>query len=254
MVDIKKYVDIKNQSGTILGRDDIHKIFLKLSDFFDCRVKGFVFTHSKAYPTFITIESKSIFMNYDSLIKFYFNVVSVHNKDNKYDNVALINYYIVFALIHEFIHGLQHDHRITPYKDVNALYDLCFEYISNDSVKIRRILNNVLYQRLHDYFAIEINANVLAYEYMFYIVRDEYRDYFMHQLYELVKQCYMDFNLYDMYRRILRLEEVDSFKFDMSTEDKIRNGVFLSKDERIALANSGSINLAKVIDCKMFKN
>lgn len=250
MVDIKKYVEEVNLKGDIFINEDIHNLFLLLQDYFKCGVKGLIFTHEHQYPMYYALDSRLLWVNYEWLKKLYEELIVSKNTD--LDHNILLNYYFAFALIHEFIHGLQHDGKAADVESINALYAMCFAYVQEGHIQLKRVISNIIYQRLHDYMATEINANVRAYEFLLSIVRNEYRDYFMQELYEMIRKCYLDYNLYDMYANVLKIDEIYNLSFPLRIEDKVRHGVFLAKDERREIMDGREIKLEKVIDCKLF--
>lgn len=247
MVDIKELLENINRKSLIMGRDEFHLLFRLLTKYFNCRMRGMYFSFKNSnYPMCFELDRGVVCTNYNALVDYYTNYVL--KRVGKVDPV-LVNYYLAFGVIHEFVHSEQYDSNATDLSDVDTLYQLCFAYVSDGNHSLKRVLNNVLYQRLHDYFATEINANIRAYESILGLVRDEYRDYFMRELYLYVNMCYRDFDLYGMYRDSLKLKEIEDLNFDLSIEHKVRNGVYLSRDERKLVLSGREIKLNHVIDC-----
>lgn len=245
MKDLKDYLRLLNQHQRLVTQEDIEYIYNILSSLFDVRIKGLEFVENDAYILSYDYNSHKIRVDYESSLKYYFDKV----KYSGLNIVSLINYYITFALIHEFCHEVQRSSNLDS--DIKKVYDLCFKYTGevDTTNKLADMVRKMIYNKLHDYFAIEINANVIATEYLVSIVDSEYRNYFMSELYRMVKSCYIDFDLLNMYNKDL-LFDTSELVFDMSFHDKIRNGIYITPEEREYISTKGNLRLDKIVNCK----
>ena len=244
MGDLKDYLNNINREARLIDEYDIINICYLIRYGLDIEVNGIKYVDDNIYPLYLDFSSMMICANYNSLI----NYCDSLSKSDELDRIALINYHIVFCLLHEFMHVKQVKEEQIP--GVKELYDVCNGYISiDDSNKIVASIKRVIYNKLHDYFATEINANILAYEELLEVIDKDYRSYFIKELYQLLKRVYLDYDLYSMYKDELKLD-VSNLVINLSLEDKIRNGVYLSLGELDRVKNNG-LKLEKIINCKV---
>lgn len=231
---IREYISFNNLDSRLMNNRDLKNIYDILCSYFGVKVNGLDFDSNNVYSMSYNFEKNMIMINYDKLIDYC-----------RRDNILLTNYMIIFCLIHEFIHILQVGYE---FKDgIKDIYDLCFNYIKEQSDnKLVNIIKTVIYHRLHDYFAVEINANIEAYSYLINLVSDEYKDYFYRELYELLKKCYIEFDLKKMYIDEMHFD-IDERVIDASIYERIKYGVYLDSE-----INLDDIKLEKLIGCKSF--
>lgn len=245
MKDLRDYLRLLNQHQRLVTEEDIKYIFNILSSLFDVEIKGLEFVENDSYVLSYDYNNKLIRVDYEKSLKYYYDKA----KKSGLDLVSLINYYITFALIHEFCHEVQRSSELD--NDIKKVYDLCFRYTGelDTTNKLAEMVRKMIYNKLHDYFAIEINANVIATEYLIGIVDSEYRNYFMSELYKMIKSCYIDFDLLSMYNKDL-LFDTSELVFDMSFHDKIRVGIYVTPEEREYLSTKGNLRLDRIVNCK----
>lgn len=245
MKDLRDYLRLLNQHQRLVTTEDIEYIFNILSSLFDVEIKGLEFVENDSYILSYDYSNKRVRVDYNSVIKYYFEKA----KKSGLDLVSLINYYITFALIHEFCHEVQRSSELDS--DIKKVYDLCFRYTGEGETtnKLVEMVRKMIYNKLHDYFAIEINANVIATEYLISILDSEYRNYFMSELYKMIKSCYIDFDLLSMYNKEL-LFDTSELVFDMSFHDKIRAGIYVTPEEREYISTKGNLRLDRIVNCK----
>ena len=241
MQDISLFI---NSFDRIMDESDVRTLFEMLKVLFNSDIKDIEFKESKVYPISYQFNNNVISVDLDLLVDYYTDKIIV----NHIDCVSLINHYILFALVHEFVHEEQLSYELD--KDVKQIYDICFKFIKSDEVnRLTAIVRNVIYNKLHDYLAIEINANIRSYKFLFNVTVDgKVYDYFYKEYERMISKIYHDKDLESMYRDELLLD-TSSLDFACSVEEKINLGVYLSDDEKL---NLRKVNLDKVLNCKSY--
>ena len=241
MKDIKDYLLILNGHQCVISQSNIVEIVNVLVNALDVDINGIDFVRNDVYPMCYDFKDKKILIDYEFLINYYSKIA----RSSDLDYVSLLNYYIVFALIHELVHEKQRTYELN--EDAKKIYDLCFKYVYSEDVnKLTALVRNMVYNRLHDYFAIEINANIVATDYLLGIVDKDYRGYFIRELYKIIKKCYVDYDLEDMYSDELQLD-VSSFDFELPMYERIKLGLFIDGEDK---NNLRKIRMERIVNCK----
>lgn len=132
------------------------------------------------------IKNRLLFFSYDKLVQ----------KLSKYNDPMLVNLYLLFYIFHEVEHLNQTRLIQTNINSLeSALFSQCFNFVSSATLPFTRILNKLLYDKYHDYFITEINADLNSYEHLIKILKDitslsKYVNYFLKVEYERIVKVY----------------------------------------------------------------
>ena len=224
-------VYLQSVKDRLLNRREIELIYKSLNRIIGSDVQGLKFDEFVNSPIRYDFISNMILVNYNGAIHYYLKQVE------EYENKSeLINYFIVFSIIHELFHEKQIREQNASIKDI---YDYCYSLLDNTHVGMSRVITQVIYNKLHDYLAIEVNANIEAYITILGMVDDDVYDFFYSNLMLYIKKIYVDYDLKDMYR-YLGYSKIDE-DFGLSNdEDKVRKGVYLGK--KITSINDIDVN------------
>lgn len=211
MNNIIELVDIRNKECKLLDMIDIKFIVDKLSNDFDIEITKIINKNDK-YIMSLSLTTLELTVDYEKL------------KEKK--DIVYTNYLIVFALVHELRHFLQlnGDSGILSF-----IYQECFQYLNS-----KALFKIAFYSRFHDYFPIEVNANIVGLLYVMYIQRilndQEYYEIFKTMLFNVLDKVGTEENndvlvslLGDDYLK--GVEDLDEYELFM-------NGLLREKDKR----------------------
>jgi len=134
--------------GTILTKEQILSLTEYLKNFFNIDVEVQFSREIKTHMCYV-LETNTIMIDYDRLDSI---------------NPIKSNYHIVFSLLHELRHVMQYKYTLNHDDALADYYRACFEYLRNQN-----IISRIFYRKNHDYFVIEINANIVAAYYLIFI-------------------------------------------------------------------------------------
>lgn len=143
---IIELIDIRNRNNKLLDMFDIENIINELVNYFDIETLK-VTNKTNKYLMSLSLRNLELVVDYERL--------KVSN------DVVYTNYVIMFAIIHELRHYWQINFDVGK---VTQVYNECFQYINSSS-----LFKNAFYARFHDYFPIEVNANIVGFLYVLYI-------------------------------------------------------------------------------------
>lgn len=197
---IIELVDIRNKEYKLLDMLDIKFIVDKLSSDFDIDITNIINKTNK-YIMSLSLKNLELTVDYEKIKE---------KSDTKYNN-----YLIVFAIVHELRHYLQLKNNSGA---LSVIYQKCFQYINSTF-----LFKNAFYSCFHDYFPVEMNANIVGLLYVLYIqkvLNDRvYYEVFKNTLFDLLDKIETKeaqdvlFSLFgDDYTKILEgLDEYDLF-------------------------------------------
>ncbi len=97
------------------------------------------------------------------------------------------NCYLYFVLLHEIAHASEDEENIGDL-NIQNLYRRCFSYVNNsvesntNVAAFSSLLNVINYRRVHDYFPVEINADMEAYVRIIPVLKEidkkKYQEYY----------------------------------------------------------------------------
>lgn len=148
----------------------------------------------------------------------------------KNKSIKEANYWIFFYCLHEVIHHRQLILGITGNEKVREIMDKNYSYIEEvKSGQITQVFHKIMYRMYHDFFPLEINADILAYIKLLEILKEidlEYYEVFLNYFKKRVESIYEDDKLYDIYNVLL---EIDGDFENYSLEEKIIYGMPISR-------------------------
>lgn len=165
MLEIIEIIKSNNSKMKLLDMENIKEIVNILTSYFDINIKRIVNRDNK-YIMSLSLKDLELIVDYQKIKEF--------------QDVRYANYIIIFGLIHELRHYFQ-------FKEDDVIYNKCFEYVNSNS-----LFRIAFYARFHDYFPIEINADIVGLLYCLYIqikLSDyEYYQMFKDKLYSLLNK------------------------------------------------------------------
>lgn len=211
---------LKTIKNRLINKRELELIYKSLNRVLNTGVQGLKYDDFSNSPIRYDFVSNMILVNYDAALEYFNSCVGEY--DNK---TEIINYYFVFSIIHELFHEKQMKEQD---REVVSIYKYCYSLLNDTHEGISRVLTQVIYNKLHDYLAIEINANVEAYRVILKMCDDNAHDYFYNNLVDYIKRVYIDYNLVDMYKYLDYKIEENAFE-TMTSEERIKKGVYLTK-------------------------
>lgn len=211
---------LKGLNDRLLNKREIELIYKSLNRYFNSGVQGIKFDTFNNSPIRYDFNSNIVLVDYENALK-YFESYTIDCSNN----IQIINYLIVFSIIHELFHAKQ---IIEQDRELVRIYKYCYSLLNDTHHGLSRALTQVIYNKLHDYLAIEVNANIEAYRAILLISEDDIYNYFYNSLIEYINKVYVDYDLVNMYKYLEYKIDKDEFN-DMSSETRIKKGVYLSK-------------------------
>lgn len=211
MNNIIELVKARNTNNELFSMNDIKNIINILASDFSIRLEKIVNKKNK-YIMSLSLRDLEFVVDYHQLIK---------NED-----IIYTNYLILFAICHELRHYLQ---LFNDLGIVGSIYDECFKYI-NSSL----ILKTAFYSRFHDYFPVEMNANIVGLLYVMYIQKvlgdQVYFNIFKNTLLEVLKKV-EDHDALDVLSSILGDDYVEILN-GMNEYELFINGLLRDNSKR----------------------
>lgn len=173
-------------------------------------------------------------------------------------NEELNNYLLLFSIIHEVEHSYQYligEGKIdTNCNAIKTMYKEIMGYMINSNFKtigskIRRYKVLKRYDKYHDSFFIERNANLEASATILQLAllneNENAIDFFRHMLAEYMCQGYNKNNrgcIYHTYKSVGLLNNYNSYEIDnLTDEEKIKYGFEISEEKRLVLLEKRNI-------------
>ncbi|MCH5167236.1 MAG: hypothetical protein J1F35_05010 [Erysipelotrichales bacterium] len=215
MHDIINLIGNKNQNNEVLNEVDIKFIIDRL-----CSLYGITLSDIK--PIF----AGKRFMCYEAIN----NILYINYKKIKYYNcAALNNYRIMFTIVHELRHYCQFHYCLDEGDDVANLYLVCFDWLSKDN-----LISKVFYGKNHDYFPIELNADIVAILFILYITKylgDEiYYTIYLNELDAKIRMIYSK-KCSDVLNCLYEESQIKNLKENMSEYNQFLNGILNNKEK-----------------------
>ena len=166
----------------------------------------------------------------DEPYNFYLNWQMVgDNLKNK--KIKEANYWIFFYCLHEVMHHRQLVSGITDDKVIQDIFNRSYNYLEEiKKEKITQVFQKIMYRMFHDYFPLEINADIMAYIKLLEVLREidmEYYDVFLDYFKRRIEKIYEDDKLNDIYAMLLELDiNLDNY----SVEEKIIYGMPINRE------------------------
>lgn len=146
MNNIIELINKRNKEYKLLNMLDIKYIINELANTFELKIEKITEKKSK-YAMSLSLKDLELVVDYEKL------------KINK--NILSTNYLIFFAIVHELRHCCQLKQ---DFGKIGYIYQECFNYMNSSSfIKI------AFYSLFHEYFPVEINADIVAYIYVLYV-------------------------------------------------------------------------------------
>lgn len=227
-------VYLKSINNRLINKREIELIYKSLNRIIGSNVQGLKFDEFLNLPIRYDFVSNMVLVNYNGAINYYLDMVEEY--ENKCE---LINYLIVFSIIHELYHEKQMREQDGSIKDI---YKHCYSLLNDTHSGMSRVITQVIYNKLHDYLAIEVNANIEAYVSILKMVDGDVYDFFYNNLVLYIKKVYVDYDLKEMYKYLGYANLNDDFNLD-NDEEKIKKGVYLSK----RLTSIDEVDIRKII-------
>lgn len=227
-------VYLKSINNRLINKREIELIYKSLNRIIGSNVQGLKFDEFLNLPIRYDFISNMVLVNYNGAINYYLDMVEEY--ENKCE---LINYLIVFSIIHELYHEKQMREQDGSIKDI---YKHCYSLLNDTHSGMSRVITQVIYNKLHDYLAIEVNANIEAYVSILKMVDGDVYDFFYNNLVLYIKKVYVDYDLKEMYKYLGYANLNDDFNLD-NDEEKIKKGVYLSK----RLTSIDEVDVRKII-------
>ncbi len=150
MEEIVSIIKRRNNSYENLKFVDIIKIVEILSKIYDVYIDDVVFESDKNYLICYDSDKNIICVDYN---EFFSSGELIYN-----------NYMMLFGLVHEIRHALQYRSALCNDDIISKIYLDCFADLSKST-----ILSEAFYSRNHDFFPIEVNADIVAYLFIIHV-------------------------------------------------------------------------------------
>lgn len=148
----------------------------------------------------------------------------------KNKSVKEANYWLFFYCLHEVMHHRQLISGITSDEMVLFIMNKSYLYVEETKkAKVTEVFHRTMYRMFHDYFPLEINADVLAYIKLLEILRQidwEFFEIFLGYFKKRIEKIYEGEILRDIYTVLL---DLDVNLDDYSLEEKIIYGMPIDK-------------------------
>lgn len=180
---LSKYI-FKNSFITL---DELKNISFILDCYFRDKIyQGIVESQKNIYIMSYDFDTITIKVVYESLKK---RIIEIYNENDFYrylKNVAYFNISIIIFLFHEFRHSMQ-AYEMQKKSLLGSLYQKSRDFISKKGEYA--MFYRAIYNKYHEHFSIEINANYMAYLWIIEVLelldfddRDFYKELLINKL------------------------------------------------------------------------
>lgn len=202
----------------LFNKSEIEYILSVLMEIYGIEFKGVVYNNDVKFWMQYYLKEDNLTINYDFI-----------KRSNKINSLG--NYRILFACVHELRHVAQYKKYYAVPKKLQELYDKCFEVINSNN-----IFNTILYSMYHDYFPVEVNADLVGYLFLLHVTRilgdDEYHQMFFNEFKARIMSVY-SIN----YTQILKSLNDSTREYYQELDDytKLMHGLLMYEDAKILL-------------------
>ncbi len=208
MEDVINLIKIRNGCNKLFSMQDIIMVVNYLTGDLGIKIRRIHNKHNK-YIMSLSLEDLDLIVDYEKI--------------KTYQDPREANYLVIFCIVHELRHYMQLDTKEM------TLYQGCFSYINSKS-----LFKNAFYARFHDYFPIEINANMVAFLYVMYIQRRLGANYYYNLFEDKLNRMLNEINskeLSDVFVSLFGSDYKDVLN-DMDEYDLFINGLLIDEVRR----------------------